>query len=107
MAEVKEEEIVEEVKEEEVKEELAEDSLSDDQILAILKSIESALAEFSEKADAKVEEMKAEFSKENEALKLELVELKSQPASPSINATVQQVELSAKGKLLKQLRENK
>jgi F0F1-type ATP synthase membrane subunit b/b' len=92
---------------EEVKEELAEAPLSDEQILEILKSIESALAEFAEKSDAKVEEMKAEFSKENETLKAELVELKSQPASPSINATVQQVELTVQGKLLKQLRENK
>jgi len=84
-----------------------EDALSQEQVDAVNQLIESALSGFSEKANAESEEMKAEFSKENETLKAELVELKSQPASPSINATVQQVELTVQGKLLKQLRENK
>jgi len=84
-----------------------EDALSQEQVDAVNQLIESALSGFSEKANAESEEMKAEFSKENETLKAELVELKSQPAAPSINATVQQVELTVQGKLLKQLRENK
>lgn len=71
-------------------------------------AIKSVLIKYSEEMDAKLVEIKAEFSKENEALKEQVVTLSEQPASKAIKSTPEQkVSLTKKGRILEALRNNK
>ena len=112
---IAEEGVVAEVREaaaEEVKpseeEELAAPATATATAKEVTDAIKSVLIKYSEEMDAKLAEIKAEFSKENETLKAEVVTLSEQPASKAIKATPEQaVKLTKKGRLLASMRNNK
>jgi len=75
----------------------------------ITNEIKSLLIKYSEEIDEKLKPINdalVEFKKENESLKSELTELSKQPASKPIKSEVNQVELTAKGRLLEKIRNN-
>ena len=112
---IAEEGVVAEVREaaaEEVKpseeEELAAPATATATAKEVTDAIKSVLIKYSEEMDAKLAEIKAEFSKENEALKSEVVTLSEQPASKAIKSTPEQkVTLTKKGRILEAMRNNK
>ena len=75
-----------------------------------VQDIKSLLIKYSEENDAKLLEFSTKLealTTENVELKKEVVTLSEQPAAKSVKTTVAQVELTAKGKLLEKLRNNK
>ena len=112
---IAEEGVVAEVREaaaEEVKpseeEELAAPATATATAKEVTDAIKSVLIKYSEEMDAKLAEIKAEFSKENASLKEEVVTLSEQPASKAIKSTPEQkVTLTKKGRILEAMRNNK
>jgi len=112
---IAEEGVVAEVREaaaEEVKpseeEELAAPATATATAKEVTDAIKSVLIKYSEEMDAKLAEIKAEFSKENATLKEEVVTLSEQPASKAIKSTPEQkVTLTKKGRILEAMRNNK
>ena len=75
-----------------------------------VQAIKSLLIKYGEETDAKLLEFSNKLealTTENVELKAEVVTLSEQPAAKSVKTTVAQVELTAKGKLLEKLRNNK
>ena len=75
-----------------------------------VQAIKSLLIKYSEEVDAKFEKINESFvalNAENEKLKDEVVELSKQPAAKAIKTEIKQVELTAKGRLLEKIRNNK
>lgn len=73
-------------------------------------AIKQLIVKYSEQWDEKfksLEDSLMEFKKENKELKAEVVELSNQPASAPIKTVVKQVELTAKGRMLEAMRNNK
>lgn len=72
--------------------------------------IQSILVKYSEQNEIRfkaLEDSLVEFKKENKTLKEEVVTLSNQPASKPIQTVVKQVELTAKGRMLETMRNNK
>ena len=110
MLSVTEEGLVGEIKEAEMPDEApAESELESSQLEEITNAIKSIMIKYKSEIDESLVELRNEFEnvkKENETLKLEVVELSNAPAAKPVSQPTQAIALNKKGRILAKLRNN-